>query len=354
MFDNMPRERKSGEMRRVQLTGGATYIVSLPKDWVSEIGLKQGDILLISPQPDGSLSVMPQNVSGAPAPDLSESSFELLPGDDPDDGVREFIARYLAGYKHIKIFFRQQAARYKHHIKDVLRRKLIGVEIVDEFGEGLTAQCLLYSTELPVKKALSRMSTITSAMQKDVVIALKGVDRTFASEIIARDDEIDRFYFFIVRQLKMAVNNRGLLEEMELKRPTDCLGYRLIVKSVERVADHAVRIAESINGLSEPLAPQIYEKIARLSKLSNDVYEKSMESLERLDVKMAKDAISRVPEIEKFESEIMKEVLNSHKSAKSVMGIEVITHALKRIAEYGSDIAEMAINLCVENAMQKK
>jgi phosphate uptake regulator len=115
-----------------------------------------------------------------------------------------------------------------------------------------------------------------------------------------------------------------------------------------------VRIAQSITGFSDPLAPQTYEKIAKLSKMSNDVYEKSMEALEKLDVKMAKEAISRVPDVAKFESEIMKEVLSSHKSAKSVMEIEVITHALKRIAEYGSDIAEMAINLCVENAMQKK
>jgi len=350
----MAKGQNSSDMRRVQLTGGATFIVSLPKDWVNEVGLRQGDLLSVSPQPDGSLSILPQKKSSLSADESNGSSFELMPGDDPDDGVREFIARYLAGHKLIKIFFRQQAARYKHHIKEIIRRKLIGVEIVEEFGDGLTAQCLLYSTELPVKKALARMSIITSAMQKDVVSALKGVDRGFASEIIMRDDEIDRFYFYIVRQLKMAVNNRSLLQEMELKRPTDCLGYRLVVKSVERVADHAVRIAESIRGLSEPLAPQIYEKIARLSKMSNDIYEKSMESLENLDAKMAKDTISRVPEAAKFESEIMKEVLNSHKSAKAVMDIEVITHALKRIAEYGSDIAEMAINLCVENAVQKK
>lgn len=341
-------------MRRAQLTGGATFIVSLPKDWVKEVGLKQGDLLSVSPQPDGSISILPQKTRSPSCEEQAESSFELMPGDDPDDAVREFIARYLAGHKLIKIYFRQQAARYKPHIKEAIRRKLIGVEIVEEFGEGLTAQCLLYSTELPVKRALARMSIIASAMQKDAVSAIRGVNRSLASEITLRDDEIDRFYFYIVRQLKMAVNNRSLLEEMELKRPTDCLGYRLVVKSVERVADHAVRIAESISGLSEPLAPQIYEKIARLSKMANDVYEKSMESLEKLDVRMAKETISRVPDVAKFESEIMKEVLGSHKSAKAVMDIEVITHALKRIAEYGSDIAEMAINLCVENEVQKK
>ncbi len=349
----MAKERKPAEMRRVQLTGGSTLIVSLPKDWVNEVKIKRGDLLKISPQPDGSLSVVPQSVAGASAA-TSEASFDVLPGSDPDDAVRQFIARYLAGYKLIKIHFEQQAARYKNHVKEVIRRKLIGVEIVEEFGNELTAQCLLYSTELPVKKALARMSIITSSMQKDAIQALKEVDKSFASEIVLRDDEIDRFYFFIVRQLKMAVNNRSLLEEMELKRPTDCLGYRLVVKSVERVADHAVRVASVIGEMDKPLPPNVYSKVLQLSKISNELYEGSMLALEKLDTDLAQKIIAKTPNAQKMEDDILSEALGSHKGAKAVMEIEVIAHALKRIAEYGSDIAEMAINLSIENQMTAK
>lgn len=350
----MVAEQKSAETRRAQLTGGSTFIVSLPKDWTNEVGLRKGDLLKISQQPDGSLSVVPQNLATVSGAEGAATFFEITPGDDPESAVREFVARYLAGYNMIRVRFGRQAARYKNHIKEAIRRKLIGVEIVEEFGDEMTAQCLLYTTELPVKKALARMSIIASSMQKETMAALKAMDRASASEIIQRDDEIDRFYFYIVRQLKMAVNNRGLLEEMELKRPTDCLGYRLVVKNIERVADHAVRIAGVVSEMDEPVPPKIYAKIAALSKMANELYEGSMDALEKLDTAIAHRIIERTGAAQELEDEIMEDVLGAHKGAKSVMEIEVVAHALKRIAEYGSDIAEMAINLSIENRMTAK
>ncbi|MCK5904749.1 MAG: AbrB/MazE/SpoVT family DNA-binding domain-containing protein, partial [Gammaproteobacteria bacterium] len=31
------------ETRKIQFTGKSTYIISLPKQWITELGLKQGD-----------------------------------------------------------------------------------------------------------------------------------------------------------------------------------------------------------------------------------------------------------------------------------------------------------------------
>ena len=56
-----PTSRKQeGEMRRLQVTGGSTYIVSLPKKWVTKNQLKKGSSLLISEEEDISLSVSSQ------------------------------------------------------------------------------------------------------------------------------------------------------------------------------------------------------------------------------------------------------------------------------------------------------
>ncbi|OYT27217.1 MAG: hypothetical protein B6U95_06435 [Thermofilum sp. ex4484_82] len=88
------------------------------------------------------------------------------------------------------------------------------------------------------------MGVITSLMIKDVLKALKEFNKSLAQEINRRDDNVDRLYLFIVRQLKFAVRNIAIVSKMGLRNPRDCLGYRLIVKSVERVADHAARIAK--------------------------------------------------------------------------------------------------------------
>src|SRR5437764_13678131 len=47
------------EARKVQKVGYSTLIVSLPKDWVEEVGLKQGDIVSFRRESDGGITVYP-------------------------------------------------------------------------------------------------------------------------------------------------------------------------------------------------------------------------------------------------------------------------------------------------------
>ncbi|MHA1581492.1 MAG: AbrB/MazE/SpoVT family DNA-binding domain-containing protein, partial [Candidatus Baldrarchaeia archaeon] len=50
------------EIRRIQLTGGATLTVSLPKNWARDIGLRQGDLVVLTFQPDGSIIITPKKL----------------------------------------------------------------------------------------------------------------------------------------------------------------------------------------------------------------------------------------------------------------------------------------------------
>jgi phosphate uptake regulator len=47
------------ERRKVQLVGGNTFMVSLPKKWADRIGLKKQDEIEIEEQPDGALWLSP-------------------------------------------------------------------------------------------------------------------------------------------------------------------------------------------------------------------------------------------------------------------------------------------------------
>ena len=49
------------EIRKIQITGGNSYVVSLPKSWVNDAGLKAKDAVLVLPQADMSLLVVPKN-----------------------------------------------------------------------------------------------------------------------------------------------------------------------------------------------------------------------------------------------------------------------------------------------------
>src|SRR3989441_12310864 len=114
----------------------------------------------------------------------------------------------------------------------------------------MTTQCLSGYADLPLKKALERMSIVVSGMVKDAVAALRAGDDGLAGEGVARDDEGDRFYHFILRQLNLAVRDRSIIEDIGLTSAGDCLGYRLSGKRVERGGDHLAAGARVGRGAS--------------------------------------------------------------------------------------------------------
>ena len=48
-----------GETRKIQFTGKSSYIVSLPKQWINELGLKQGDQVRMVRKGSSTLEVFP-------------------------------------------------------------------------------------------------------------------------------------------------------------------------------------------------------------------------------------------------------------------------------------------------------
>ena len=48
--------------RRVQCTGRGSYIISLPKEWVQDTGLKRGSEIAFNLEPDQTLSLVPEKL----------------------------------------------------------------------------------------------------------------------------------------------------------------------------------------------------------------------------------------------------------------------------------------------------
>src|SRR5438876_9926928 len=146
-----------------------------------------------------------------------------------------------------------------------------GSEVIEESRDELIVQCHSTYGDLPVPKVISRMSLIAKLMLRDAVESLKNRDSALSEEIIKRDEEVDRFYLFLIRQLTMAVLNRSLIQEIGLVDPRDCLVYRVVSKSLERIADHATTIARMASEIESPLPPRLVEDLSKVSDLTNFV-----------------------------------------------------------------------------------
>ena len=341
------------ETRKIQFTGKSSYIVSLPKHWIQEMGLKRGDQVKISRQGSSALQIYPPNHQTRTI-QVEDATFEIEPEEDTTSIVRKLISLYFLGFKIINV--KPKAGRLKPAqrtaIKDAVKRMLMGTEIISDSTSGITIQVLVNLLELSVDGAFKRMIHLAKSMLSDAILAVKESNFELANEVIKTDDEVDRFGFYIIRQLKIAIQNEHMLKEMGFSNSRDCLGYRLVVKNIERTGDHAVLIANDLIEFKKPIRKEILEKIQEINDFAVGVLDDACLALFKGDYGQAEKTIKKSIDITKIE----KKILNATKSLRDdeeVYLIRRMVENLKRIAEYASDIAEIVLNMNVEKTLKK-
>jgi phosphate uptake regulator len=347
------RSKNEGESRKLQLTGGSTYTISLPKSWITQNQLEKNSTLHVKPEEDGSLSILPPNLIKQERP--QEAYIQASPKDQPDQIIRKTVSTYLVGYNimHIKAKDEQQlSSKQRTVLKIFARDMLVGTEIVTDTPAELTLQVLLSYPELSVQSALRRMSIITASMHKDAINALQNLDHSLAKDVVTGDNEVDRFNLYIVRQLKTAIQNPRIIQEIGLSNARDCLGYRLVTKSVERTADHAVKIAENVLLLKERLDERTLGNITKMSSLAISMFEDSIESLYKRDFDLAESSIEKIRSILTMEKEAV--LASQSISIEEAANLRLIIESVRRTAEYAADIAEIVLNLTVESVIGQR
>ena len=190
-------------------------------------------------------------------------------------------------------------------------------------------------------------------MQRDAVAALGTLDRDMAKQIPKIDDEVDRFGLYIVRQLKWAVQHPALVEKIGLRTPVECLGYRMITKSVERSADHAVRVAENTLSLQEPLGSAFMRETQILSQVSYKTMDSALKALFSHDYQLAESVILEKEAISSLENKLVERLLKEKLPAGDLSAVRLILESLRRIGEYATDVAEVVLNLTAEKTLER-
>lgn len=339
------------EVRKVQFTGRSTYVLSLPKKWVEEMHVQAGDQVTLVRELDNSLSVVPIAVEKSES--LGEATAIIMPSEGRNALKRKVVSMYLAGYNivHLKLKSGRIHPGLRDAVREVVRRNLVGTEMIADASDNITLQVLLSLPELSVNTAIRRMYLIASSMHKDSISALAELNHEMAKEVIKSDDEVDRFSLYILRNLVMATQNGRVLREMGLKNPSDCLSYRVAVKSIERIADHACGIAERADKLKDKLPKDSFQKIEKMSHLALTVLADSVEALLRRDYQLADRTVDSVETVHSLENDALAAIEKDR--IQDPASIKLILEDIRRTAEYASDIAEAAMNETIDEVIQK-
>jgi phosphate uptake regulator len=342
-----------GETRKIQFTGKSSYIVSLPKQWITELGLKQGDQIRMIRKGSSTLELYPPKFESR-TQKKEDATIEIEGEEETSSIVRKLISLYFLGYKTINVKPKngRLSVPQRNSVKEAVKRMLMGSEIIADSIGGITVQVLVNLLELSVDGAFKRMLHLAKSMSSDAILAVKENNLELAQEVINTDDEVDRFGFYIIRQLKIAIQNEHMLKEMGFRNARNCLGYRLIVKNIERTGDHAAFIAKDLIEFKKPVKKEILQKFEEMNEFCLSVLDDACLALFKEDYYQAEKTIVKINQITEFEKKV-RDASKSLKDDEEIYRVRRMTENIRRVSEYASDIAEIVLNMNIEKTLKK-
>jgi phosphate uptake regulator len=350
--------------RRVQCTGRGSYIISLPKEWVQDIGLKRGSEIAFNLEPDSSLTLIPRKIREKAGEEEGAKLKEYYINVDPDDNIQSTLrliqALYVISADIIRVHFKGKgdAAKCKAEIKNFAKETFLGSEIIDESNDEVTLQILVKHSEFPIEKAVRRMVIVALAAHRDVILALKGGSKELFQDIINAQHDSNRLGLYIVRQLKFGIEH-NMYRELGFKTPKEFLLYRIIVNDIKDIGENAINIMNNLQTfqklvddqllfIKEGMDEEIYAQLLNLNNLAYQLFEDATKAMFKRDYNDAETLIPKRQSYMKLENEIIRlmcaKKMDPNISAILRLGLD----ASRRILDYGQDVAELTLNRTVE------
>lgn len=326
------------DLRKVQLTGGSSITVTLPKAWVDKSKIRPGDVVGFQEQPDGSLAVY-SHIRGERT--LEHYELELEEGES-DYLFRKVIAAYLMGFDVIKIASKRPLTADQRQTIRLAVRRIVGLEIVDEQPSSISVQDFLDPREFHMEKAVRRMGILTQAMQEEAVVALRDPKPEMARSEEDRDVEVDRLYWLVNKQYHAILRDSNYAAKMGLNA-NQALNFLLVARVLERTADHADRIVhEALLLAGVKIPPALLERLEKQAKKAMDLFQLGLTTFIKRDAKKANAVIDEADRLQETQKKLLRDV--SDLGGETVSHLAFVIESIGRTAAYAADLGEVAIN----------
>jgi phosphate uptake regulator len=339
------------ETRKIQQVGFSTLVVSLPREWAKDAGLKKGNTITFSKEEDGSLKLIPSR-------DYEKKEVErcIINADLAKDNRllnRVITACYILGRDMIDIEAKELRQDCLEEIRRTLRR-LTGLGVVEQTMKSMSLHNFVDPTKYSIYGMMKRHHVILSSMLEASDKALIKRDMELAEEVLRMEDESDQLYWLIVRQLILSINDKEIAKKIGIVNSVHLVGNRVVAKSLEEMADCAENIAKEIIILLEneiQIPEEISKKITLMFEAISKVSEKSMTALFNLNIKNANSVIEEIVHL-KAEGRNLNELIIKKAGSKvrSAVSLNSILWNLEQIANYCISISEVTINRTIETS----
>jgi len=312
--------------------------------------LKQGGVVTLRLSEFGELIVTPGSEM-----ESEEMTVCKVNADQCKD--RELLSRvitgnYILGRDTIIISSSSElTADQLNEIRSATRR-LSGLGIVEQTPQEAVIQCFLDPAKYPITGLLSRLHKVAVSMLETAIQAL--MDRRFslALEVLELENEADRLYWLILRQIFRAITKIPLSRHVGIESATHAVGYRAVSKYLEEIADCSEAISNQMLSMADERYCQYSSVIDEICKFGVEVLgisKGAMDSFSMLDLDLANRIVARSEQLEEQEKTLTELVVSSIQDRKIAVALRGVVWNLAQISRSAQMVSEVAMNRYLES-----
>jgi phosphate uptake regulator len=316
--------------RKVQLTGGSTYTVSLPKEWANEQQIEPGSTVALYVT-GNRLTI----THGAVETERDRRTEIDATNRDPATLSLDVGAAYVAGCNEIQVTGFDDAAERRAVTRSI--RRFVGLEVMTEDEHSLTARTMLDAADLSPEQTLSQLERTAMEMHADAITAVIETDGELGERIARQDYTVDRLFSLISRAFQRPLVDPSVGMSSDGLRSFE---YYMAARQLERVADHAEKIADIAGRLDSAPPPEIADSLETYGRAARDVVTDSLTGLSEdapEHESVIADAEVLLEEIESFDEELY------HTDHEDSYLLGVVLDSIVRTTQYGVNIAESGL-----------
>lgn len=326
------------ETRKVQLSGGTTYTISLPKPWAREHGVDSDSLVALRPNGDASLVV--KVVDGDQHPD--RTTVVDIGTTGPAALMQQVVALYIVGFDEVTLRDRTGLTTDQQRAVEDAISGLSGFELLEVTDTQIRLKSLINAENVDIRKSALRLKLVTLSMLDDAITAIDDADHDLARDVIRRDSEVDKLFAMVTRHFRRSLRNLYEVEKLDQSRE-ELFEYYYVCRQLERVADHAEKMARFVSS-DEPTVPEsLMSDIERHGNDARGILDDATNVvLMDSDVEMAHDALVRRDELCRT-IEAGGRDLYTHSEPDAAYTTGLLLDSIDRIANYGANVAEIGV-----------
>jgi phosphate uptake regulator len=337
---------------RLQRMGPVSLGVSVPRRWVGDHGLRVGSPVDLQVVPDGSIRVRP--IVGA-TPSERGVRVEVDDRLRPEHLFRRLLGAYLAGAVAFEIHEPGALSPVTQSVVRTFTRRTIQPEVLSEETETIRLRDISDASPVPLPKLVGRMGQLVMVLHRDAAASWRELPLGVRPSWDQRDDEVDRQAWFIERSAVRMLEGEGP-DDPDSSAGVGPLGWWTVARSLERIADHGVRLGEIGVGLAEGSLPAHYlTSLGQLHEQALQHLGAVLEALRAGGVERANELLDTGEALRATARTFSERLFPTVGAAATIppsgaIALGQILESIGRTTAYAQDIAQVALDRALPRA----